>query len=240
MRPLTRSYFLLLLLGGLSLLALLHLFESCLPLLCSLPFSLHAPALIPLSRQGTAPSHLDSLPSHNLVIWTDGSVPFSFGKDGSGVLANCSLCDTQITLSFSAGPVFSSFSAETCAILHALCWSRQHQQACHFSSLLFLSDSLSILTTFSSPLSFLLPQTLWQIWQELSSPSSYFIKLQWVPGHSLLPGNVATDKLARLGALLAPSAIPCSLSPLISRIHSSFFSVWRHTVLSEFFDTQVL
>ena len=49
-------------------------------------------------------------------------------------LANCSLCGTEATLSFSAGPVCSSFSTEACAILHALCWSRQHQQVCHFSS----------------------------------------------------------------------------------------------------------
>ena len=88
----------------------------------------------PLSRQGAALAHLDSLPSHDLVLWTNGSVPFPFGKGGSGVLANCSLCGTKATLSFSAGPVCSSFSAEACAILHALCWSRQHQQVCHFSS----------------------------------------------------------------------------------------------------------
>ena len=36
---------------------------------------------------------------------------------------------------FSAGPVCSNFSAKACAILHALCWSRQHQQVCHFSSI---------------------------------------------------------------------------------------------------------
>ena len=33
-----------------------------------------------LSRQGTALAHLDSLSFHDLVIWTDGSVPFRFGK----------------------------------------------------------------------------------------------------------------------------------------------------------------
>ena len=38
-------------------------------------------------------------------------------------------------------------------------------------------------------------------------------------------------ELARRGALLAPSAIPCSLSPLTSD--------WRRTVSSKFFDTQV-
>ena len=94
------------------------------------------------------------------MLWTDGSVPFPFGKDGSGVLANCSLCGIKATLFFSAGPVCSSISAETCAILHALCWSRQHQQLCHFSSLLLLSDSRSVLATLFSPLSILLPQSL--------------------------------------------------------------------------------
>ena len=43
-----------------------------------------------------------------------------FGKGGSAILANCSLCGTKATLSFSAGPVCSSFSAEACAILQAL------------------------------------------------------------------------------------------------------------------------
>ena len=36
-----------------------------------------------------------------------------------------------------------------------------------------------------------------------------------------------------------PSAIPCCLSPLTSRIHSCLFSDCRRTVSSKFFDTQV-
>ena len=52
-------------------------------------------------------------------------------------------------------------------------------------------------------------------------------------------GNDAADELARQGALLAPSAIPCSLCSLISRIYSCLFSDWRRTVSSKFFDTQV-
>ena len=88
----------------------------------------------PLSRQGAALAHLDSLSPHDLVLWTDGFVLFLFGKCDSGILDNCSLCGTEATLSFSAGPVWSSFSAQACAILQAFCWSRQHQQVCHFSS----------------------------------------------------------------------------------------------------------
>ena len=147
------------------------------------------------------------------------------------------LCGTEATFSFSAGPVCSSFSAEAYATLQAFCWFRQHQQVCHFSSLLLLSDSCSVLTTLSYSPSFLLPQSLWQ---DLCSVfSSCSIRLQWAPGHSFLPWNDLTDELAKRGALLAPSAIPCSLSPLISGIHFSLMSDWRRTVSSKFFDTQV-
>ena len=90
-----------------------------------------------------------------LTIWCFGKTAlfFFFGKSSSGVLANCSLCGTEATLSFSADPVCSSCSAE--AILHTLCWSRQHQQAC---PLFFYYLTLAL----SSPPSFLIPQTLWQ------------------------------------------------------------------------------
>ena len=68
--------------------------------------------------------------------------------------------------------------------------------------------------------------------------SSCSIRLQWVPGHSFLLENNTADELARRETLLAHFTIPCSLSPLISRIHSSLFSDWRRTVSSKFFDTQ--
>ena len=178
----------------------------------------------PLSRQGAALGHLDSLPLHDLVLWTDGSVPFPFGKGGSGVLAYCSLCGAEATLSFSAGPVCSSFFAEACAILHALCWSQQHQQVCHFSSFLLLSDSRSVLSSIFPLISSSVADLAGTVFSFCS------IRLQWVPGHSFLPGNDAADELARRGALLAPSTVPCGLS---------YLSDWRRTVSSKFFDTQV-
>ena len=107
------------------------------------------------------------------------------------------------------------------------------------SFLFFLSDSCVVLTTLSSPPSFLLPQILWQIWQERSSLSFCTISLQWVPGCSFLWGNNVADELARPGALLASSAIPYNLSSLISPIDSCLFSDGRRIVSSKFFDTQV-
>ena len=153
------------------------------------------------------------------------------------------LAFSGLFFSFSAGPVCSSFSAEACAVLQDLCWSRQHQQICHCSSLLLPSDSRSVLASLSSSLSFLSPLSFLSsqpLWQELSSLSSCSIRLQLVPCQSFLLVKDEADELVRLGALLVPSAIPCSYSPVITRIHSSVFSDWRRTVSSKFFDTQVL
>ena len=117
--PFTRSCFLLLLLG--KALFACSPFPPCDPLSFTVELTLSSSCTRfdpSLSRQGVA---LGSLPSNNLVIGTDGSVPFAIGKGGSGVLANCSLC--RAVASFSAGPVCSSFAVEACDILRALGWS---------------------------------------------------------------------------------------------------------------------
>ena len=88
--------------------------ESTFSSLCSCSDSFSLP------RQGAAHANVDSLPPHDLVIRTDGSVPLSFGKGGSGVLSHCG---SEATLSFSAGPVCSSFplkSAPFCKLFAGL------------------------------------------------------------------------------------------------------------------------
>ena len=148
------------------------------------------------------------------MIWTDDSVPFLFSKH---VSANCSRCPLFPFQQAQYAQVSPLKPAPFYKLFAGLGSTNKSAISIHP-----LSDSRSVLATLSSVPSFLLLQFLWQNWQELSFLSCT-IKLQWVPRHSCLPGNDVADKLAGLEAVLIPPTISCSLSPLIPRIHSSFF-----------------
>ena len=114
----------------------------------STPFSHFDP---PLSGQGAALSHLDNVPPHNLVIWTDGSVPF--GEGSSGVIANydcCSLCGPKTILSFAACPVCSDFLLKPASF-------------CKLSAGLGNTNKSATTLLCSSSPTLALPPTLWSI-----------------------------------------------------------------------------
>ena len=214
MRPLTRSCFLLLVLGRLLLLALPVLLGICLRSRWSPPFPLHAPALIPLSLAKVRLSPTLTLSS--LMIWCfEQTALFLF------LLAKAApaFLPTALSVALKPAPLCKLFAGLDNTIKSAI----------------FVLFSHYLTLVLSSPPSFLLSQTLWQYWQELFFLSFCSIRLQWFPGYLFLPRNDAADELARRGVLLVPSAIPCSLSPLISRLISD----WRRSVSSKFFDTQV-
>ena len=176
MRPLTRSCFLLLVLDRLLLLALLFLLGICLRSRWSPPFPLHALALIPLSLAKVRLS--PTLTLSPLMIWYSGQTALFLL-----FLARAAPAFLPTALSVALRPLFP-FRQAQCAQVFRLkpapfCTffadlGSTNKSAFFFSS---ISDFRSVLTTLSSP-SFLLSQTLWQIWQELSSLSSCSIRLQ--------------------------------------------------------------
>ena len=72
-----------------------------------------------------------------LTIWCSEQTAlflFLLAKAALAYLPTALYVASRANFFLSAGPVCSSISAKACTILHALCWSRQHQQVCHFSS----------------------------------------------------------------------------------------------------------
>ena len=221
MRPLTRSCFLLLVLGRLILLALPFLLGICPRSPWSPPFPPHALALIPLTLAKVRLSPILALSP--LMNWYSGQTAlflFLLARETSAYLPTA--------LSVALSPLFHFRQAQCVQVsplkpapFCMLCarLGNTIKSAIFLLFLLLLSDSRSVLATLSSPPSFLLSQTLWQIWQELSSLSSCFIRLQWVPGHSFLPGNDAADGE---GCLRPPESLVVSL--LLSLVSTLVFS----------------
>jgi len=111
-------------------------------------------------------------------------------------------------MSLSIGPFESS------ALVHGLEWCRSHLKSCHFQSALFLTDSQSVSLLSTAP-AFLQPKFFWDIWDLSESASRLALSFQWVPGHAGLLENERADSLAKTGATLPVTHVPCPLAPTI-------------------------
>ena len=151
------------------------------------------------ARLQSALNRLSSLSPSDIPLWTDRSVPYHFGPGGARVYITCSKCHTLNSLFFSTGPIASSFIAETFALKQGLNWCTNHLMTCKFQSVLFLTNSLLALSILSSAPSYLLPESLWNVWSLASSLSNKSIlNFQQVLGHAGLPGNKMRIHLPKL------------------------------------------
>ena len=177
--PLSRSYLLLPLLGRPFLLAFPFLLGTCFPSPWSPPFPLHALTLILLSfspRCDSRPPWLCPPSRSGALDWRLCSFSFWQGR----LQRTCQL--------LSLWHWGHSFLFSWPSMLKFFRWSLRHSVRSLLvsaapTSLPILFSSPTIWLSFcprrlSSPPSFLLSQTLWQIWQELSSLSSSSIRLQ--------------------------------------------------------------
>ena len=239
MRPLTRSCFLLLVLGRLFLLALTVLLGICFCSRSSPPIPLHALAVIPLTLAKVRLS--PTLTLSFLMIWYSGQTAlFLF------LLARAAPAFLPTALSVALRPLFPFRQAQYvqvfplkpapfCTLLAGLGNTNK--------SAIFLLFFCLTLVLSSPPCSLLHLSCYLKLCGR--SGRNCLLSAPVLSGYNGSPdtrfsrGNNTADELARRGALLAPSAIPCSLSPLISRIHSRLISDWRRTVSSKDFDTQV-
>ena len=111
---------------------------------------------------------------------------------------------------------------------------------CKFQSVLFLTDSQSALSVLSSAPSYLLPESLWNVWSLASSFSNNTtLSFQWVPGHAGLLGNEKVDLLAKTGASLPTDAIPSPLPPVITKVRYSQYRNWRRHISHSHLNFQV-
>ena len=192
----------------------------------------------PLSRQGAALAHLDFLPLHNLVLWTGGFVFFSFlAKAAPTYLLTAFSVALRPHFFFQQAqfaPVFPLKSAPFYTLFAGLGSTIKSPLLLSFYLTLVLSLPLCPLLHLSSYLK-LCGRSGWNCY--LSPPVML--------GCNGSPDTRISRETTRLMSwpdgerYLCPLQFLCSLSPLMSRIHSSDFSNLRRTTSSKLFDTQI-
>jgi len=104
-------------------------------------------------RSNTAAKFLRSLPTTDVVVWTDGSAPL--------------LWVPKVQIS-----ILSAEDVHLSALVNGLEWCHSHLKSCHFQSALFLTNSQSALTLLSSAPAFFQRKSFWYIWDLSDSISS--------------------------------------------------------------------
>ena len=121
------------------------------------------------------PPYLTAISLPGLTVWYLAG----WGRVVQGYTSNVESVSLLHSLSFSSGLWATSYSAKTFAILHVLKWCISHSKTFNFESITLFSDSLSVLSTLSASLPYLISKSLFKTQSFLNSFSkSKVIHLQ--------------------------------------------------------------
>ena len=185
----------------------------------------------PETRLAAAQDTLRNLPPAEVTVFTDGSAASGLENGGGGAVVLRGSQETK-SIRVPAGRYTSSYRAELSALAGALRFLRSVTRTWRPRRVLICTDSQSAIRRLEEGPSRQTDALASEVWQLLKSicDGGASIHLQWVPGHSGLPGNERADEVAREAAALDQGSAKIDFSSAKSRLRQLAHQSWTENM----------